>query len=69
MSNITAVSNRVEHLMEKERLFRELYVQNKSSQCADGISEQLKSASDSKAKADTSSKLGTENCHSPSLIS
>ncbi len=55
--------------MEKERLFREMYVQNKSSQGSDGVVRQRRSASGGKAMADMriSPQLDMENIPSPSV--
>lgn len=60
---------RVEHLMEKERLFREMYVQHKSGQGSDGVVRQQRSTGGSKAMADmrSSPQMGIENILSPSV--
>lgn len=60
---------RVEHLMEKERLFREMYVQHKSSHSADGNTRQQCSTSSGKALAEMRNgpQVDIENRPSPSV--
>ncbi len=60
---------RVEHLMEKERLFREMYVQHKSGQGSDAIVRQRRSTGSSKAMADmrSSPHMGIENIPSSTM--
>ena len=57
--------------MEKERLFREMYVQHKSSQGSDGNVRQRRPASGDKATVGSTSakppKLGIENMPSPAV--
>lgn len=55
--------------MEKERLFREMYVQHKSVQGSDGIVRQRRSTGGSKATADmhSSPQMGIENIPSPTV--
>ena len=54
---------RVEHLMEKERVFKERFVQNKSSQGSDAAVRQRKGTSSGTAMLDMldSPKLDMEN--------
>ncbi|KAL0021269.1 hypothetical protein WJX79_003435 [Trebouxia sp. C0005] len=65
----TPFDTRVEHLMEKERLFREMYVQHKSGQGSDGVVRQQRSTGGSKAMADmrSSPQMGIDNILSPSV--
>ena len=60
---------RVEHLMEKERLFREMYVQHTSVQGSDAIVRQQRSTGSSKAMAGmrSSPQMGIENIPSPTV--
>ena len=56
--------------MEKERLFREMYVQHKSLQGSDGNVRQRRPASGDKAMVGSTSanaKLGIENIPSPAV--
>ncbi|KAL0036844.1 hypothetical protein WJX77_001575 [Trebouxia sp. C0004] len=65
----TPFDTRVEHLMEKERLFREMYVQHKSVQGSDAVVRQRRSTGSSKAMADmrSSPQMGIENFPSPTV--
>lgn len=55
--------------MEKERLFREMYVQHKSGQGSDAIVRQRRSTGSSKAMADmrSSPQMGIENIPSSTM--
>ena len=56
--------------MEKERLFREMYVQHKSSQGSDGNVRQRRPASGDKnmiGNTSANAKLGIENIPSPAV--